>query len=151
MGWLTPAERRAVVLVAMLFALGAGRDLWLAHHPRELPRPLPLAGEKTHAGSRDPRMMEPAPMDSGIPQPPGALGSRPAAGDRAPIPVVDLNRASMEELDRLPGVGPVLARRILEHRQSHGRFREVDELLAVRGIGPRLLERMREHVQVNAP
>ena len=43
----------------------------------------------------------------------------------------------------LPGIGPVLAARIVEHRRLHGRFHHVDELLLVHGIGPRLLEKLR--------
>ncbi|MCE9626800.1 MAG: helix-hairpin-helix domain-containing protein [Candidatus Eisenbacteria bacterium] len=64
----------------------------------------------------------------------------PPAG--APVPM-DLNRADARALDALPGIGPVLAQRIVEHRQRHGPFRRIDELLAVPGIGPRLLERLR--------
>jgi competence protein ComEA len=61
---------------------------------------------------------------------------------------VDLNAASPEELDRLPGIGPVLAGRIVEYRRRHGRFTRIEELLAVRGIGPRLLERLRGRVRL---
>jgi competence protein ComEA len=52
------------------------------------------------------------------------------------------------ELDALPGIGPVLARRIVEFRREHGPFRRVDELRAVRGVGPKLLERIRSSVAV---
>lgn len=48
---------------------------------------------------------------------------------------VDINRASEEELTRLRGIGPALARRIVEYRQQHGPFRSVEELAQVRGIG----------------
>ena len=51
--------------------------------------------------------------------------------------------ADARALDALPGIGPVLAARIVQHRREHGAFRDPDELLAVRGIGPRLLERLR--------
>lgn len=56
------------------------------------------------------------------------------------------NRASAEELDRLPGVGPGMADRIVEFRSREGPFRYVDDLAAVQGIGPRLVERIRESV-----
>ena len=68
--------------------------------------------------------------------------------DAAPA-AVDLNRATARELEKLPGVGPVLAGRIVAHRQRYGPFRQPEELLAVRGIGPRLLERLRPHVRVD--
>jgi len=71
----------------------------------------------------------------------------PAAGPPGQTPL-DLNRASAAELERLPGVGPALAARIVAYRDSIGRFRAVDDLDRVRGIGPALLERLRPHVSV---
>lgn len=53
---------------------------------------------------------------------------------------LDLNRASAEELELLPRIGPTLARRIVEDRARRGPFRSVEELTRVRGIGPRTLE-----------
>ncbi|NIP61003.1 MAG: hypothetical protein GWM92_21305 [Gemmatimonadetes bacterium] len=62
-------------------------------------------------------------------------------GRRSPV---DLNRADAGELQRLPGIGPALARRVLEHRRRlGGRFRAAEQLLEVRGIGPATLERIR--------
>ena len=57
-------------------------------------------------------------------------------------PLVDLNRASVGELEALPGIGPVMAGRIVEHREEVGRFRRVTDLVRVRGIGPAKLERL---------
>ncbi len=51
---------------------------------------------------------------------------------------VDLNKATLAQLDTLPGVGPVLAQRILDWRAANGRFTSVDELQEVSGIGPKL-------------
>jgi len=61
---------------------------------------------------------------------------------------LDLNRANQEDLESLPGVGPVIAERILRLRQQLGRFREVDELRSVRGIGPATIERIRSVVMI---
>lgn len=62
--------------------------------------------------------------------------------------VLDLNTASESQLDGLPGIGPVLAGRIVAWRAAHGRFSSVDELGEVAGIGPKLLERLRPLVRV---
>lgn len=60
---------------------------------------------------------------------------------------VNLNRASVDELRTLPGIGPVTAQRIVEHREEHGPFAEPADLLHVPGIGPRTLEDVADHVE----
>jgi competence protein ComEA len=87
---------------------------------------------------------------------PGSGGASGAAGDGAsgsrgglsPTAPVDLNSANLAALDTLPGVGPVLAQRILDWRSQHGRFSSVDELGEVSGIGDKLLEQIRPKVRV---
>jgi competence protein ComEA len=59
---------------------------------------------------------------------------------------IDLNSAPEEELLRLPGIGPSLARRILAYRAVHGAFAGVDALAEVRGIGPKTLGRIRPYL-----
>lgn len=61
---------------------------------------------------------------------------------------VDINAADTGTLRQLPGVGPHLAARIVEHREKHGPFQKVDDLRAVQGIGPVILERLRMVVMV---
>ena len=82
---------------------------------------------------------------------PGTAGP-PAGGGggtaRAPGAPVDLNTATAEQLEALPGVGPATSRAILAYRASHGRFRSVTELLEVPGIGPAKLEALRPLVRV---
>ena len=69
----------------------------------------------------------------------GLPGAVPAAGpDGGPAPAgpLDLNTATVADLDALPGLGPVLAQRIVDHREQHGRFASVEQLDDVPGIGP---------------
>jgi competence protein ComEA len=68
---------------------------------------------------------------AGAPPGPAGPSAAPAAGGK-----LDLNTATAAELDALPGIGPVLAQRIVDHRTQHGPFRSVDELDDVPGIGP---------------
>jgi competence protein ComEA len=76
--------------------------------------------------------------------PPPAPGSvKPKAGQ-----AVDLNTATVQELDALPGVGPVTAAAIVAWRQSNGKFTSVDQLAEVEGIGPARLEKLRALVRV---
>ncbi|MGA5822102.1 helix-hairpin-helix domain-containing protein [Kitasatospora sp. NPDC094028] len=84
----------------------------------------------------------------GDPAPAPALAAAPASGAGppgavAPRPPVSLNRATLEQLDTLPGVGPTLAQRILAYRVSHGSFRSVDQLRQVSGIGARTFAELR--------
>ena len=62
--------------------------------------------------------------------------------------IVDVNRATAADLDRLPGVGPSTAKAIIDHRTRNGPFASVDDLLAVRGIGPAKLAEIRPWVRV---
>nr|WP_037857285.1 ComEA family DNA-binding protein [Streptomyces sp. NRRL F-5065] len=82
----------------------------------------------------------------GAPGPaPGPDGSVPGTG--APAGLISLNTATAEQLDTLPGVGPVLARHIIDYRTRHGGFRSVDELREVNGIGERRFADLRDLVR----
>jgi competence protein ComEA len=72
----------------------------------------------------------------------GAAGS--AAAGAATPGRVSLSSATVEQLDALPGVGPVTAQKIVDYRAAHGGFRSVDDLDAIPGIGPARLEQLRE-------
>jgi competence protein ComEA len=109
-------------VLAIVLAIGTLSDLHHARAPRRLPPPDALASAAADSGPSPAAPVRPAP------EPPRRL---------------DLDSASVADLDGLPGIGPVLAARIVEHRRLHGRFRHVDELLLVPGIGPRLLARLR--------
>jgi competence protein ComEA len=61
---------------------------------------------------------------------------------------VDLNGASEAQLQEVPGIGPSLAKRIVEFRKENGPFKTVEDLLKVRGIGEKSFERLRPHVTV---
>jgi len=61
---------------------------------------------------------------------------------------VSINSAGLDELQRLPGIGPAYAQRIIDYRIQHGRFQAVDELDEVKGIGPKKLEKLRPFVKL---
>lgn len=71
------------------------------------------------------------------------------AGHGHPLIQIDLNRAEFGEMSLLPGVGSVLARRIIQHRRQHGPFESVDALGRVEGIGNRTLQGIRELAYVD--
>lgn len=79
---------------------------------------------------------------------PSSSGGAPTGGGSGSGGLVDLNSASVSDLDALPGIGPVLAQRILDWRTEHQRFSSIDELGEVPGIGPKLLAQLRSKVRV---
>jgi competence ComEA-like helix-hairpin-helix protein len=126
---LTPPERRGGAVLVLLLLIGAGYDLWRSRFPV--------------APTRAPALVVATPLE---PAPPAADAPDSARRSAARL---DLNRASAAELDALPGIGPVLAGRIVEHRRTHGPFHRVEELRAVRGVGPRLFERLQGRLRVS--
>ncbi len=128
---VTQDERRALLFLAVVAAVGA----------------LVRAGRPGGDGA--------ASVAAVAPQlPAGDLVRQAAAAQRAeslarplgPAEKVDLNRAAAEELDRLPRVGPALARRIVDDRAANGPYRSLAELARVAGVGPRLLHELETHV-----
>jgi competence protein ComEA len=97
-----------------------------------------------HSGQPVPIVVVPTGGAQSIP----AVGQTGAIGPAVPAAPVDLNRASVEELDALPGVGPSTATAIVSYRTQIGPFASVDDLLKVRGIGPAKLDAIRELVAV---
>jgi competence protein ComEA len=82
---------------------------------------------------------------------PGAMpppGDGTASAEAGGGGVLDLNTATVADLDALPGIGPVLAQRIVDHRTAHGPFTSVDQLDDVSGIGPAIFADLVDRVRV---
>ena len=152
---LTPSERRGAWLLVALLVLGSGYDLWCARPGVERTERWERAGRAADSSAGDGASRragaarEPA-GDLDLPAP-GSAEARHAPFRSSPAVEsggsrIDLNHADLRQLDALPGVGPVLAGRIVEHRRRYGRFQRVEDLLSVRGIGRRLLERLRPYL-----
>ena len=78
---------------------------------------------------------------------PDVAGDQAAPGAADPLGgLVNINAADAQALASLPGIGPVLAERIVSHREANGSFRSVDDLAEVQGIGPSLLEKLKDQV-----
>ena len=122
---MRPAERRALLTLLGLALAGHGLRLALAR-PGEPPGALALPG-----GPADPKSH--------------ADSARRLARPLAPGERVDLDRAGAAELDRLPRVGPALARAIVAEREARGPFGRLEGLGRVRGIGPGTLRLLEPH------
>lgn len=75
----------------------------------------------------------------------GMIPPLSAAEENNPI---DLNRATARELIQLPGVGEVIAKRIVDFREEHGPFKRVEDLMKVKGIGEKSLEKIRPYIRI---
>jgi competence protein ComEA len=71
-----------------------------------------------------------------------------AAKKKPPARPVNINTATSEELQQVPGIGPATAEKILQMRKSYGPFKSVDDLLAIRGLGQKRLDKMRKYLTV---
>ena len=71
-----------------------------------------------------------------------------AAKKKPPERPVNLNTATSEQLQQVPGIGPATAGKILQMRKTYGPFKSVDDLLAIRGLGAKRLEKMRKYLTV---
>ena len=79
------------------------------------------------------------------------FGTCALAKKKPPAKPVNINTATSEELQQVPGIGPATAEKILQMRKSYGAFKSVDDLLAIRGLGPKRLEKMRKYLTVGKP
>ncbi|MBI3449810.1 MAG: helix-hairpin-helix domain-containing protein [Acidobacteria bacterium] len=89
----------------------------------------------------------------------GAPGSLASAASSAPagaavkdkVDPVDVNSASAPDLEKVPGIGPSLSKRIVEFRDKNGPYATVDDLLKVQGIGEKSLSHLREYLTAAKP
>ena len=116
--FVTRQERLTLTILGGLALAALGVLLWQQRHP--------------------PMRAEPGPI------PPAAQWDAQLTAARQR----DLNTATVEELERLPEVGPSLAQRIVEYRRAHGPFRRAQDITQVPGIGPKTYEALQEYITV---
>lgn len=142
-------QLKLLLVLSAVFLSGLGVREWRAGFPDSAerlerfdredplppipPAPRPRVAPRWVAGRPEP----PAPASAVQPPRTRATAAPPApVSDPRPL---DLNRASADEISRLPGVGPSLARRIVEERDRRGRFETSDNLRGILGMGPKKL------------
>jgi competence protein ComEA len=94
------------------------------------------------------KILVPARVEPGADPPPGGATASGGGGAAAAGGLINLNSATLEQLDSLPGVGPSTAQKIIDYRTQHGGFRSVDELMDVPGIGPAKFAELKDQVTV---
>ena len=141
----------SLIIKLGMFAVTVGVVFWIGWTlPTTFDHEHDLAAE-SFEGSKAGISLDSGSAPAMSPSPVASLADqRPtvAALKRSHHGLLDLNRATDQDFDALPGVGPKLAERILEYRQSVGVFHSLDELRAVKGIGKKKFERIRSLVTV---
>jgi len=150
-------------LVLVLFALcilgvTAFRNGWLSYFPKPLSAPSKLAWCDGSVATGLYRLPTDAPYPGGEEQPQAesAPGQERKASRKPPAKLaplffkpIPINKADEELLITIPGIGPVLAKRIIEFRGQHGRITAIEELDDVKGIGPAKLEKLKAYLVVD--
>jgi comEA protein len=138
----TPDEKKAVIFLTVAFVAGTAILAYKKSHPGFAP------GLKSVIAGL------PAPRDSGAAQslPAGTPGPEAVLSKQSqkyfPVQRVNINQASQQTLEKLPNIGPAMAKRIIDYRAAKGGFKKTDELRKVKGIGPKRLSQLMEHVTV---
>ena len=155
--WRARAHSTVASVSLARVATGAGAVLllavtawWLLRSPAPpVERTLPVARSTTTVGGVTSAPSVPttaAPVTTAVEVMVQAVGAESAPP--GPSPPLDLNQATLEQLEALPGVGPTTAQAIIDYRSRHGPLSSVDDLLEVRGIGPAKLDGFRDLVTV---
>jgi competence protein ComEA len=112
-------------------------------------RPLVCVTDREESDEESDTLVLPASLRASVPSTRQALQRSPTTTDKKANPTaqLDINRAALDELRQLPGIGPALAQRIVEAREQQP-FQSVDDLRRVRGIGAKTLEKVRPFVIV---
>ena len=115
--WLNRQEQVALSVLGLVALLGLGVLFWQQQRP-----PLVIEGS--------PNPVQVSQWDEAL----------------ASARQIDVNTADVAALERLPGIGPTLAQRIMEYREAHGPFSAPEELSNVKGVGPKTYETLRDYV-----
>jgi competence protein ComEA len=121
----TPQETKAMIFLLVALLAGSGIILYQRTHPGFAPQ------LKLQKGGVD------------------TLGEiQYLSGREREENAIDLNQATAAELQLLPGVGPALSRRIVEHREAKGEFARIEDVMQVSGIGPKTFEAIKDYLTV---
>lgn len=143
------AQLRLLIVAAALLLLGLGVREWRAGFPALAGRLEAFDREEpvTAPAPRAPAPHEGRPRAGPAPRTAAAAGESPGALASDPRPL-DLNRAGEDQIARLPGIGPGLARRIVEERERRGRLDSPEALRHVLGLGPKKLAALQDLITV---
>ncbi len=129
----TPQESKTIIFLIAVLLIGSSVTIYKKYHPDFAPE---LLIENNFPEQK--KIFEPVKSS--------------AISDNIDLKIpgrkVNLNTATLKELESLPGIGPELGKRILEFRENKGNFSTIDEIVNVKGIGPKTLEKFKNLITV---
>jgi comEA protein len=129
----TPQEVKAIIFLVVILLIGSGVTLYKKYHPDFAPELL---------------LKENRQIEKKIVQPP-KISVNPGNPDSGiSNKKINLNTATLKELDTLPGIGKELGKRILAYRETNGNFSSIEELMKVRGIGEKTFEKLKNLITI---
>jgi comEA protein len=123
----TPQETKALIFLVAALLVGSGITLYKKTHTQFASELVPLGREA---------VVSPNDMKQSSLVPDAKL--------------LNINSATAEELQLLPGLGPNLSRRVVEYREVHGGYSKIEDIMQVNGIGPKTFQRIKEYISVDA-
>ena len=121
----TPQETKALIFLLIALLVGSGITLYKRSHPQFAPE----------------LMMEKSPQST-VHSPP----QKDSLSGESINKKISLNQATSEELEVIPGLGPILSQKIIEYREAKGSFRKLEDLMQVSGIGPKKFEQIKDYL-----
>ena len=140
---------KSVLLKLGMLSIAIGVVFWI-RTPHQTVQPTPSDAETSFIASQ---AMEPEEQQSRTSSSSHRNVQGPIIHEPSQAPIhspLDINRANAGELESLPGIGTVLAQRVIAFRESVGRFHTIEDLRSVKGIGAKKFERLKSFVMVSA-
>jgi competence protein ComEA len=146
---------KSLLLKLGMLSMTIGVVLWARWAPQPPVQGIPSATERQFVTSRTTELGERESLSAGssgwnVQGPNIQVTAQPEPSKPVIHSRLDLNRASAGELESLPGIGTVLAQRVIAFRESVGRFQKIEDLRGVKGIGAKKFEGLKSFVMVSA-
>ena len=141
----TPQERKAIIFLIIILILGSGITLYKKYHSDFAPELILKPKAKVvESNVSQPNLNLVTDTSTALPK-----ETSPTVISEEKVRQVNLNLATPDELESLPSIGPVLAKRIVDYRQQNGGFKTIEDIKKVQGIGNKIFGSIKNYITVN--
>ena len=141
----TPQERKDIIFLIIILILGSGITLYKKYHSDFAPELILKPKAKVvESNVSQPNLNLVTDTSTALPK-----ETSPTVISEEKVRQVNLNLATPDELESLPSIGPVLAKRIVDYRQQNGGFKTIEDIKKVQGIGNKIFGSIKNYITVN--